>query len=389
MPTATPTQPSLPKEMKKSRPVALGRLLLDAENPRLALGASSDSPKELLRVLWTEMAVDEVAISIARNGYYESEPLLVVPAKPTPKSKKNGDTELEPDYVVIEGNRRLAAVMLLKDPGLRAELKATDLPSITPARSAELEQLPVLVFKDRRSLWTEVGFRHINGTKPWDSFSKAKYVASVFGKYSRSLDEIADRIGDRHSTVKRLYRGFVLYEQAVQRAGFSTQDTAHGRFFFSHLYTAADQKEFQDFLGIDADDSLKQNPVPKAKLKNLSELMLWLYGRKSTSTQPVVRTQNPDLNNLRIVLANPEALAVLRKTGRLSKAWETAIGDRERFSQSLAAAKMELQTVRGTVLSGYNGDEDEWRTIGEIADLATSLKEDMRVKFERRRAQKN
>jgi len=370
--TETPKPPKLPQKVK------LRNLHLDDDNPRLALSARSTEPKELLRVLWTEMAVDEVAMSIARNGYYDSEPLLVIPTGTTTQDGAK-------NYVVVEGNRRLAAVMLLKDARLRDELGATDLPAINTVRDRELEYLPVLVFKDRKSLWTEVGFRHINGTKPWDSFSKAKYVASVYHKYSDSLDEIADRIGDRFSTVKRLYRGYVLYEQAVQFAGFRSEDTARGRFFFSHLYTAADQGEFQDFLGIDADGSLRPNPVPKSKLKHLTELMLWLYGQKSTQTPPVVRTQSPDLNLLRQVLAKPEALAVLRRTGRLGRAWETAIGDRDRFVQALAAAKIELQTVRATVLTGYHGDESEWRTAGEILELAASTQNDMRAIFERRR----
>ena len=63
------------------RRITLGNLLLDAANPRLAeLGVSATASQfEVLNWLWDEMAVEEV------GG----------------------------EYVVIEGNRRLAAVKLL------------------------------------------------------------------------------------------------------------------------------------------------------------------------------------------------------------------------------------------------------------------------------------
>ena len=100
--------------------IELDKLFLDASNPRLAeLGISKDaSQPELLKALWDEMAVEEVAMSIAYSGYFEHEPLFV---------EDSGDGT----YVVIEGNRRLAAVKLLVDTSLRQKVKATKLPAIS------------------------------------------------------------------------------------------------------------------------------------------------------------------------------------------------------------------------------------------------------------------
>src|SRR6266478_5638397 len=98
-------------------------LYLDEENPRLSSSGNGTSQDELLKVLWTEMAVSEVAISIATNGFFEEEPLFVVP-RPRPAV----DGKLT--YTVVEGNRRLAAVKLLADEVVRKRLKATDLPPI-------------------------------------------------------------------------------------------------------------------------------------------------------------------------------------------------------------------------------------------------------------------
>src|SRR5437870_7331683 len=103
------------------QPIEIDRLLLDPENPRLESVTTSSDQKELLKVMWREMAVNEVALSIAENGFFEEEPLFAIPGP-----KVNGKR----GYIVVEGNRRLTAVKLLRDEELRRFVRATDLPAI-------------------------------------------------------------------------------------------------------------------------------------------------------------------------------------------------------------------------------------------------------------------
>jgi len=345
------------------------RLLLDKENPRLASGSGSDSQNDLLRVLWNEMSVDEVALSIAANGFFPEEPLFVVPEAATDGQKGK--------HVVVEGNRRLAAVRLLRDKDLRREIGATNLPQLSSSRIAALGDLPVSIYGSRRELWEFFGFRHINGPMPWDAFSKARYVADVREQYNIPLDEIARRIGDRHATVKRLYRGYKILQQAEGQGIFSAEDIFRRRFYFSHLYTAADQPEFQKFLGIAPETSLKPNPVPKGKRRELAELMLWLYGSRSGERPPLVRTQNPDLNTLRVVISTARGLAALRAGFSLDRAHEISLGDERRFREALTRAKEELQQAKATVTTGFGGEADLFETIEDIIQVAGTVRTEM------------
>lgn|GEM_PF-245490 len=371
----TDQQPSLfEPDPETIRYIPVEQLLLDPQNARLAGRTDGGSQEDLLRALWTEMDVTEVALSIAENGFFYSEPLFVVadnPYETDPKRRR---------YIAIEGNRRLAAVLLLRDRKLREKLKATNLPDIDDVSRSKLGELPAILYPDRQSLWTSVGFRHINGIKPWDSFSKAKYIAEVKEKYDISLAEIAQKIGDRHATVKRLYRGYKILEQAELQVGFDREDIARNRFYFSHLYTAADQPDFQRFLGIDPETSLTPNPVPSEKLSELEELMVWLYGKRSNGIEPIVRTQNPDLNILRTVISKPESLAVLRSGYPLERSLAVAIGDRRRFREALTKAKFELQNAKGTVTTGYYGEDDLYDHINDILAYANSVRDDMDAK---------
>ncbi|MBM4163285.1 MAG: hypothetical protein FJ222_02425 [Lentisphaerae bacterium] len=348
-------------------------LLFDDENPRLSSFGESTTQDALLRTLWDEMAVSEVALSIAANGYFEEEPLFVVPGDEK-KAEQKGK------WVVVEGNRRLAAVKLLRNAELRRVMKATDLPAITEEQRKKLALLPVSVYPNKKSLWEYFGFRHVNGPKEWDSFSKAAYIASVRRKYEVPLDEIARKIGDQHSTVTRIYRGFVLLEQAEKMTDFQRDDRIANRFYFSHLYTAADQREFQEFLGIDPARSLRDNPVPARHLPQLQELMVWLFGSKSDNKSPVVEQQNPHLKWLRRVIGNRQALYALRSGISLQRSHEISLGDDRRFQEALVKAKDALQEAKATVTTGYKGEAETLRVMEGLLDLTRSIADEMRAK---------
>lgn len=349
--------------------IPISQLLLDPENPRLESVTTSTDQKELIKAMWREMAVSEVAISIAENGFFEEEPLFVIPAS------RNGAKQ---QYYVVEGNRRLTAVKLLVDAELRRHVRATDLPAITAKRRDELRSLPVSIYKKREDLWEYFGFRHVNGPKEWDSLSKAAYIAKVRREYKKNLAEIARKIGDQHSTVERIYRGYVLLEQAETKTNFQREDRRANRFYFSHLYTAATYPEIQDFVGVTAKGSLKDNPVPRKYLPQLEELMMWLFGSKARAREPVVRTQAPDLNYLRSVIGSKPALAALRSGAALKRAHAISLGDARRFEDALAEAKDALQEAKGTVTTGYRGDRELLSQMESIELLARSVLNEMR-----------
>lgn len=351
-------------------PMEVDRLILDADNPRLASADAGSDKKELLKFMWEEMAVDEVALSIAANGFFQEEPLLVIPAE---KPKKEGEQQ---QYIVVEGNRRLCAVRLLRDAKLREFVKATDLPILNEKQLEDLKKLPVSIYENRKDLWEYFGFRHINGPKAWDAEPKAKYVATVHERYRVSLVEIARKIGDQHKYVKRIYRGYVLLEQA-EKAGFNREDRKANRFNFSHLYTAADQQQYQKFLGIDSEGSLKRDPVPKSKLDDLKQLMVWLYGSKSDDKAPLIRTQNPDLNYLREVIGNKTGLAALRSGLPLERALQISRGDTQIFRQALLKAKVSLQEAKSVVTTGYEGDEEDDALMRDVRKTMESIESEM------------
>jgi hypothetical protein len=362
---------SVEQPERRATELPVDDLLLDAENPRLASAAAAPEPSqfELMKVLWTQMAVDELVLSIAANGYFPEEPLFVIPEDPG-----NEDTK----YIVLEGNRRLAAVHILLDDDLRTQLRVTGMPEINKAAKEELRLLPVSIYENRQVLWTYLSFRHINSPQEWDAYSKAKFVARVHEQYGVNLEEISSRIGDQHETVRRLYRGYKVLRQAEEEGVYDVSERYRSQFYFSHWYTALAYSQFQEFLGIEPEDFEKEKPVPETHLDELGDLLTWIYGRRSegVNIKPKVQRQSPDLNILREVISAPAGQDALRSGYPLSRSHEISMGDERRFRESLTRAKEELEYAERAI-AGFDGDESLFQTLLEIQKICRVLRAQM------------
>ncbi len=277
-------------------------LHFDSENPRLAeYGITSKTPEDdILATLWDLMDVAELVQSIAASGFFKHEPLMVV-------REKSKD-------VVVEGNRRLAAVKVLLNHDV-AKKNNWDVPQISHAEQEKLRTLPVIV-STRKEMWRFLGFKHVNGPAKWSSFAKATYIAEVHRGYKVPLADIAEQIGDRHNTVQRLYRGLMVLDQAEKLKVFNREDRYNKKFAFSHLYTGLDYDGIADYLKVKEKDVETDTPIPSSHKKQLGEVLRWLYGSKRQEKPPVVLTQNPHLRYLDAALKSTESVAA-RGTARI------------------------------------------------------------------------
>ena len=340
---------------------APANLYLDPANPRLAdEGLSIDRQDDILLWLWRNMSVNELVDSILANGFWKHEELFA--------------TEEEGRLVVVEGNRRLAAVKILSDTGLRERLgiALTERPSEAVLES--IRQLPV-IHATREELWGFVGFKHVNGPQAWDSIAKAEYVFRVRRDFGLSLAEIASAIGDRHATVARLYRGYVVLRQAQEQFGFDTTDTRHRRFPFSHLWTALGYVSIRKYLGVDPAALENENPIPEERLPRLEYLMRWLFGSQSHDIEATVRRQNPDLRHLAQALEVRKGVDLLESGRSLSVALDASLGDAHLFRVALTRSDdrarrghaVRLDWIRGR--RGLGGDREQPAQTSQVTEV--------------------
>lgn len=336
------------------------KLYFDKENPRLVNYPEIKTKKEayILNILWTQMAVSEIVMSILANGFFENEAMFVI--------------KEEKEYIVVEGNRRLAAVKAILNPCL-IDNHGMDrfVDKITPNLINELQTLPVIELHNREEAWRYIGFKHVNGAAKWDSYAKAKYIASVHNDFHISLENIAEQIGDENKLVIKFYQSLMILEQGNRDTQFKIEDTYSGRVFFSHLYTALGYPNYREYIGLDI-NSQDKAPIKKDKLDKLEDLLLWLYGSKKNNIEPVIHSQNPDLKNLAHVLRSKEAVMALKTSGRLEEAFDVSRDGAEILFENLTKAKMSLTLAMGKV-SFYKGEQDTLKLSGTIANMADNL----------------
>ena len=260
-------------------------------------------------------------MSILAHGFFQHEPLYVV--------QEDGRK------IVVEGNRRLAAIRSILTPDVIENNKMEKYRSkITPEIVEMLStHIPILQLESREDAWRYIGFKHVNGAAKWGSYAKAQYIATVKDSFGKSLAEIAEQIGDANNMVKKLYQGLLVLNQANTQTDFKKEDTYAKRIYFSHLYTAINYENFRSYLGLSAEFE-GENPVSSTNLKRLEQVMFWLYGSSSKKIVPIIESQNPDLRKLIEVLGNQEATEYLRINNDLNVAFDVCKG----LSQSSASA---------------------------------------------------
>ena len=323
--------------------IATDLLDLNPDNPRFGgnIDPAQSSELAIIRHLLDTADLAEMLHSIASNGYLDIEPLVGEP--------------IDDRYVLHEGNRRLAAIKLLKDPEIAIRIGSV-VPKIDPALRSSLDHVTVFAVDSAKQARAFIGFKHINGPHRWDAMAKARFAAEWYlaeRQHRGSLDDIAHKLGDTHDTVRRLIHGIFVLDQARDVGAFDVRDRYPERSFaFSYLYTALTRRDFRRYLGLSEDwrnEEPVPSPIPADQLAALGEVLTWLYGSKTNNIQPIVRSLVPHLKQLGEVLEHGEALRTLRARADLAEAHALVSAPEMRFQNALINAQKSVEDALSQV----------------------------------------
>lgn len=282
---------------------SLEDLFLDPTNPRLGRRIASPelSQEQVLNEMmdWT---LEELAVSFLESGFWPQEALIVV------TENLYGENRL----VVIEGNRRLAALKLLakadKDPGaknpLRDILKNKKLPGEL------LSSIPYIEVSSRKEVSAYLGFRHVTGIKEWNPAEKAQFIAHLIEDEKLSYDDVRRRIGSKTPTVRANYISYRLLLQMDNQEKIEIDKVENK---FSVLYLSLRTQGVQSYLNIDimADPEAAKTPVPKEHLGNLVNFSRWLFGDKKS---PPLFSDSRQVDAFGKILESENAIEYLERT---------------------------------------------------------------------------
>src|SRR5947208_2905783 len=213
---------------------------LDPQNPRLPEDVAGKSQTALLKYLYDNLVLEELAQSLVDNGFFTHEPLIVTPG---PKAKR---------YTVLEGNRRLAALMIL-----HGRPEAEDLTFDIEASSKILENLktvPCYQVARREEVYRFLGFRHIGGIKKWGAEAKARYIAreveDAIRRGSRNpFRDVGKRVGSNAQGVRNSYLALALLRHARDEFGAQIRVLQDER--FGVWQRALNSPAIRKYIGLD------------------------------------------------------------------------------------------------------------------------------------------
>jgi len=164
-------------ELEATTKVPVERLRLDRGNPRLVGEAADASDEWIIARLYRGAELDELLQSISANGYLDIEPLVVM-------RDSDGDDD---GLIVLEGNRRLATLRLLREPALVSRIAAAESTRITVPKLDDevrqtLNEVSAYLVANRERARAFIGFKHINGPQKRDAYAKARFAADWYRK---------------------------------------------------------------------------------------------------------------------------------------------------------------------------------------------------------------
>lgn len=299
-----------PASDRPAKLLRLAELDLDVRNPRFGGMASGDaSQSDILAHIIENFNVNDVLSSLAVNGYFRAEPLV---------GRRIGGTDR---YVVVEGNRRLAACFILAGDSRAQNYNVlAEKPRAIWAEHGHptIDPVPVICFDEgdsSKELLSYLGVRHISASSPWDSYAKAAWVSDVVATSRLSVAEVAQMVGDKHKTVSRLLEGYYFARQSEDRGVFRPSDSVRsGRgsvtaYPFSWVYTILGYQATRSFLEL-AEGEPRANPITDERLPRAGLLFRAMFGDRSKGINSAV-TDSRELGDLASVLASPEKVALL------------------------------------------------------------------------------
>jgi hypothetical protein len=245
--------------------VVASDLLLDPNNPRFAdLGVSKEIPAHkipedtvqqtaLARMLDDRFEVDELQESIERVGFLNVDRMVVI--------------ELAEDgkYMVVEGNRRLAAIK-----SILVEVDSGEI-ELAGEVAASLKDLPVVVIHggslEERKDYARMlqGIRHIAGVRPWGPYQQAQAVGRML-EDGMDPKEIKSALGLPTPRVTLLRAVYLCMKQMREDPDYGSKARPE---LFSMFVEALNRPKIREWLGWNREAGLMENDEARRQFYQL------------------------------------------------------------------------------------------------------------------------
>lgn len=367
--------------------VPIDELYFDPLNPRFAsIEFNKEDERQVIELMINEENLDDLAISIADQGFFQGEPLLVY----------RESTRL----IVAEGNRRLAALKVLKYPHELTNRQSFY--DIANNASHHTNEVPCLIFDKREDTLTYLGYKHITGNKKWGALEKAIYLNQLREfildqQPNLSVEEqhrqLARTVGSKAPAVGKTLAAYEIYLRGnnynKEKIFFDLQGVDQSQIEFSLIYTALGYENIYTYLGLEGSTDTALENFNKEHARNLFS---WLYKQDEFGQTAIPESRR--LKDLNKILGNADATNYFEKNRDLDSAYRLSAGPFEAFDgliQMIGRNTDQLQKlfsqIRGDIsdgkaIDGFNGSHVE--LLSDLGRALRNLSDDVSEHIRRR-----
>jgi hypothetical protein len=232
--------------------------------------------------------------SILTNGFVQLEQIVV---------EKYDDADGLPRYLVIEGNRRAAAIKTLLQDYKDGSV------DMKPSVLQTLEHLPVIEIigteAERRDYQqTLMAIRHIAGIRQWGPYQQAKLVVELYEKGDKTFGSVAQQIGISAREVARRYRASKALQQMEEDDEFGEYAAPRLYAFFHEAVSQPKVREWLNFS--DQTYSAENNETRRAFYELLSP-----RGADGEVLPPKLQNANRQVRQLKDIVDKTVPLKIL------------------------------------------------------------------------------
>lgn len=349
--------------------VDLAELRFDPENPRFPTSLDGQDTEAVLRFMLQDAGLIDLMRSISKQGFFPGEPLLVAPHQHEAKT-----------WLVIEGNRRLAACTLLVDAG-KAPIKKQIVADVAAETdSSRVNPIPCLRFLSREAILVHLGYRHVTGIKEWDPLAKARFLDQQYdlesGSIQTRLRNVARSIGSRSDYVGRLLTAYRLYKILESNNYFDIPDLSETSIDFSLIPSVLAYANIVEYLGLSTSQDLELESLYLGHWNFIARFIFERDGRGATRLG-----ESRNIRQLATALSDSRARTALESGASLAQAQQLLGGSEAAFRGYISAADQNLHLAREE-MEGVRFEADDVAVLERVRSTATALRNEVREQIE-------
>ncbi|MEW6532035.1 MAG: ParB N-terminal domain-containing protein [Thermodesulfobacteriota bacterium] len=261
--------------------------------------------------------------SIEQVGFLKMDRIVV---------RKHGDDA----YVVIEGNRRLAAIKSLLAAEQKRELILKDHIKDT------IETIEVLMLDSanddyEEATWFLQGIRHISGIRDWGPYQQAELVDRLINEHNMSFSDAGKAVGAGRKKTGQMLRAYKGLKQMHEDPTYSDKALPE---LFSHFEQAWVKNSLREWLGWDEKE---------LKYTNSNALQLfyqWITEDNQESDQPKLKAAEVRDKLSKVIGSEQARKAFVSNEANLDMAFGMALVEGKEYVNWHSAIRGAIDSIR-------------------------------------------